>query len=89
VIIAGDDWFGPVTWSDADGSTGSLEGEELLAKTAPLAHTHQNPDAAFVLSAVQQEPGFPTSLLRSKPIGLWKQCMQVHEPAVLPSMFLR
>ena len=59
VIIAGDDWFGPVTWSDTDGSTGSLEGEELLAKTAPLAHTHANPDAAFVLTAIDKEPGFP------------------------------
>jgi predicted dehydrogenase len=59
VIIAGDDWFGPVTWSDTDGSTGSLEGEELLAKTAPLAHTHANPDAAFVLTAINKEPGFP------------------------------
>jgi predicted dehydrogenase len=59
VIIAGDDWFGPVTWSDADGGTGSLEGEELLAKTEPLAHTHANPDAAFVLTAINKEPGFP------------------------------
>jgi predicted dehydrogenase len=48
-----------VTWSDTDGSTGSLEGEELLAKTAPLAHTHANPDAAFVLTAINKEPGFP------------------------------
>jgi predicted dehydrogenase len=59
VIIAGDDWFGPVTWSDTDGTTGSLEGEELLAKTAPLAHTHPNPDAAFILTAIDKEPGFP------------------------------
>ena len=59
VIIAGDDWFGPVTWSNADGSTGSLEGEELLAKTAPLALTDQNPDGAFLLSAIQKQPGFP------------------------------
>ena len=59
VIIAGDDWFGPVTWSNADGTTGSLEGEELLAKTAPLALKDPNPDAAFVLSAVEKRPGFP------------------------------
>ena len=59
VIISGDDWFGPVTWSDADGSSGALEGEELTAKTAPLAPTHANPDAAFVLSSINNEPGFP------------------------------
>lgn len=59
VIIAGDDWFGPVTWSDADGTTGSLEGDELLTKTAPLAIKDANPDAAFVRTAVDREPGFP------------------------------
>lgn len=59
VIIAGDDWFGPVTWSNADGTTGSLEGDELMAKTAPLALKDANPDAAFVRTAVDNEPGFP------------------------------
>jgi predicted dehydrogenase len=59
VIISGDDWFGPVTWSDADGSTGSLAGDELVARTAPLAVTHANPDAAFVLSSLNGEAGFP------------------------------
>lgn len=59
VIISGDDWFGPVTWSDADGSTGSLSGEELTTRTAPLAVTHANPDAAFVLASINNEPGFP------------------------------
>lgn len=59
VIINGDDWYGPVTWSDADGSSGSLANEELTAATAPLAVTHANPDAAFVLSSINNEPGFP------------------------------
>lgn len=59
VIIAGDDWFGPVTWSDTDGTTGSIEGTELLERTAPLAVKDANPDGAFVRSAVDGEPGFP------------------------------
>ena len=59
VIIAGDDWFGPVTWSDADGTTGSLGGEELTERTAPIAHSDPNPDAAFVRCAVDGTPGFP------------------------------
>lgn len=59
VIIAGDDWFGPVSWSDADGTTGSLEGEALTDKTAPLAITDANPDGAFVRNATENEPGFP------------------------------
>lgn len=59
VIIAGDDWFGPVTWSDADGTTGSLEGAELTERTAPLAWKNANPDGAFVQCVVDNEPGFP------------------------------
>ena len=31
VVIEGDDWFGPVHWTDGDGTTGSLEGEALAA----------------------------------------------------------
>ena len=59
VIIAGDDWFGPVTWSNTDGTTGSLEGEQLMEKTAPLAITDANPDGAFVRDAASRQPAFP------------------------------
>jgi hypothetical protein len=59
VIIAADDWFGPVTWSDADGSIGTLGGEELTERTAPLAHKNANPDGAFVQCVVDKEPAFP------------------------------
>ena len=59
VTIAGDDWFGPVTWSDADGTTGSLGGDDLLGRTADLAHGDPNPDGAFVRAAVRGEPGYP------------------------------
>ena len=59
VIISGDDWFGPVTWSDADGTSHSLAGDELTERTAPLAVVHANPDAAFVLSCMNKQPGFP------------------------------
>ena len=59
IMISGDDWFGPVTWSDADGTSGSLEGDALLEKTQPLAAIHPNPDAAFVLSAIENTPAYP------------------------------
>jgi predicted dehydrogenase len=59
VVIAGNDWFGPVTWSDADGTIGSLEGMELLEKTAPLAIGDANPDGAFVKAALDGMQGFP------------------------------
>ena len=59
VVIAGDDWFGPVTWSNADGTTGSLGNEELVERTAPLALTDANPDGAFIRNVLSGEPGFP------------------------------
>lgn len=59
VTIGGDDWWGPVTWSDADGTAGELAGEELAERTAPLAPIHSNPDAAFVLAARDGLPGTP------------------------------
>ena len=59
VVIAGDDWFGPVTWSDADGSSGSLEGEALIDAVAGLAVGDANPDGAFVRAAVGGESGYP------------------------------
>ena len=59
ITIAGDDWFGPVTWSDADGTHGSLQGDDLLEKTLPLAVGDANPDGAFVKACVEKIPGFP------------------------------
>jgi len=59
VTISGDDWYGPVTWSDADGSTGSLAGEELVARTEGLAPGSANADGAFVKAAVEGSPGHP------------------------------
>ena len=59
VVIAGDDWFGPVSWSDADGTTGSLQGEELTARTEAIAVGSANPDGAFVRAAVDGTAGYP------------------------------
>jgi predicted dehydrogenase len=60
VIIAGDDWFGPVTWSDSDGTKGEIQGEELLAKTEALAAIDPNPDAAFIKTAQTNAEGYPS-----------------------------
>jgi predicted dehydrogenase len=59
IVISGDDWFGPVTWTDADGASGSLQGDELLEKTRDMAVGHPNPDAAFVLAALEHSPAYP------------------------------
>lgn len=59
IVISGDDWFGPVTWTNADGSSGCLQDDELLEKTVDLALVHPNPDAAFVLSAIAKTNAYP------------------------------
>ena len=59
VTIGGDDWWGPVSWSDADGTNSELAGEKLAEQTDPLAAIHANPDAAFVLAARDGLPGAP------------------------------
>lgn len=59
VTIGGDDWWGPVTWSDTDGTTGELAGDDLAERTAPLAPIQANPDAAFVIAARDGLPGTP------------------------------
>lgn len=59
VVIEGDDWFGPVSWTDHDGETGSLEGESLRVAALPLRDGPENPDEAFVRSASMGVPATP------------------------------
>jgi myo-inositol 2-dehydrogenase / D-chiro-inositol 1-dehydrogenase len=59
VAIDGDDWWGPVTWTDADGTEGRLEGEALAAAATPLFPGPANPDAAFLAAAQRREPTWP------------------------------
>ena len=65
VVIEGDDWFGPVHWTDSDGTTGSLEGDALAAAVEPLMEGSINPDAEFV-KAVREgraaHPDFATAV---------------------------
>lgn len=60
ISIHGHEWYGPVDWHDADGAMGSVQGEKLLASTAPLAYGSTNPDIAFVEAATNNTPAFPT-----------------------------
>jgi myo-inositol 2-dehydrogenase/D-chiro-inositol 1-dehydrogenase len=59
VAIDGDDWWGPVTWTDTDGSSGRLEGEALAAAATPLFPGSPNPDAAFLDAAKRREATWP------------------------------
>jgi predicted dehydrogenase len=59
IVIEGDDWFGPVGWADADGATGALEGDELVAAVAPLLDGSMNPDGDFIRAVSAQEAANP------------------------------
>lgn len=52
ITVEGDDWFGPVTWSNTDGDQHSLGGDELVAAVAPMREVSDNPDECFVLSVL-------------------------------------
>jgi predicted dehydrogenase len=59
IVIEGDDWFGPVHWTDTDGATGSLEGPEIVAAVVPLVDGSLNPDGEFVRAAADRRPAHP------------------------------
>lgn len=50
VVVDGDDWFGPVSWTDTDGTTGEFDASEL-----PYA----NPDGEFVNAITAGRPASP------------------------------
>ena len=59
VVIEGDDWFGPVSWTDTDGTTGSLAGDELSAAVAPMRDGTDNPDGEFVRAVLEGRAATP------------------------------
>jgi predicted dehydrogenase len=59
IVIDGDDWFGPVSWTDADGTTGSLEQGELSAAVDPMRDGGANPDGEFVRAVVEGRAATP------------------------------
>lgn len=61
ITIEGDDWHGPVHWTDSDGEAHTLSGDALGAAVAPLRDGPENPDGAFVhaaLNGTSASPGF-------------------------------
>jgi predicted dehydrogenase len=60
VTVSGDDYFGPVTWEDADGALTTLQGDALLADGLPLLDGQMNSSVAFVLAAAHSTPAYPS-----------------------------
>jgi predicted dehydrogenase len=59
VVVDGHDWFGPVSWTDHDGATGSLEGEALVDRATALVDGSLNPDGDFVRAVALGTPASP------------------------------
>ncbi|MBI5089748.1 MAG: Gfo/Idh/MocA family oxidoreductase, partial [Actinobacteria bacterium] len=59
VVIEGDDWTGPVHWTDTDGTGGSLGGDEIVAAVEPLMEGTMNPDGEFVRAVTDGRPAQP------------------------------
>ena len=59
VVIDGDDWFGPVSWADHDGGSGSLEGDALAQAVAPMRDGTDNPDGEFVRAILERRGASP------------------------------
>ena len=53
------DWFGPVTWTQADGTHGKLEGDDLLDAARQVSGEVPNADGAFIRAARTGEAAFP------------------------------
>jgi predicted dehydrogenase len=60
IVIEGDDWYGPVHWTDADGAEHTLQGDALELAAGPLVDGGLNPDGEFVRAAVAGVPSWPT-----------------------------
>jgi myo-inositol 2-dehydrogenase / D-chiro-inositol 1-dehydrogenase len=58
ITLDGDDWFGPVRWTDDEGER-SLADEALAAEAAQLVDGSLNPDGEFVRAVAAGQPAWP------------------------------
>jgi predicted dehydrogenase len=59
IVIEGDDWYGPVSWTDANGDERTLEGDELSTAVAAMREGLENPDGDFVRAVRAGVPASP------------------------------
>jgi predicted dehydrogenase len=59
IVIEGDDWYGPVSWTDSNGDDGTLTGDELSTAVAAIREGSDNPDGEFVRSVLAGTPATP------------------------------
>jgi predicted dehydrogenase len=59
IVIDGDDWFGPVSWTDTDGTERSLEHQALADAAAPMYDGTDNPDGEFIRAILEGHAADP------------------------------
>jgi UDP-N-acetyl-2-amino-2-deoxyglucuronate dehydrogenase len=60
LITLQNDWFGPVRWELADGTTHVLEGDELVARAEAIVGRQLHPDADFLTAVREGRPASPS-----------------------------
>ncbi|MEO6126224.1 MAG: hypothetical protein ABIR32_21195 [Ilumatobacteraceae bacterium] len=58
-MIEGDDWLGPVSWTDTDGSEHTMIGDELVSAAESLSDGTLNPDREFIRAVANGRPAWP------------------------------
>ncbi len=53
IVVDGDDWLGPVSWTNSDGSGGYVGAEDLT-------QTSDNPDGEFIKAILEGRPASPS-----------------------------
>ncbi len=59
IVIHTDDWFGPVDWTDSDGTEHSLAGQALTEAAEAIVDGTLNPDGEFVRAVAAGRPAWP------------------------------
>lgn len=59
IAIEGDDWLGPVSWTDSDGTEQRLQGHPLTAAAQGVVEGSLNPDGEFIASVAHTRSAFP------------------------------
>jgi UDP-N-acetyl-2-amino-2-deoxyglucuronate dehydrogenase len=59
IVIEGDDWYGQVSWTDADGESHTLGADQLSAAVVAMRDGSENPDGEFIRSVVAGTPATP------------------------------
>lgn len=59
IVVEGDDWFGPVSSTDSDGTATTWEGQALRQLVLDLTGTSDNPDGEFIRAIAEARPATP------------------------------